>query len=513
MDPTQAVISALKDRNLALNRDEITAAFHDDSTSAKNTKWVKEHLNTDTILSQEELALYSKLESSGNLVSILTHTEVDSTRPFLDEDLRNAIELLNTSTAEIERQTEILTSQYNILSRHLKRDDERESRQTRELERLRQKHDAGRQNTAAASSDLALELETSLKNESEKSTMDGKKILSALTTRLKEDDKRLADLEKLATGVKSSDDDASIMRRTSDLSAVLAQYVGEEIYSRLDRLYLETVLQGNKSVSTDNEAEAVTGLEEELDSLYPEIDILAEMSTKQQFVEPILRELQNHHGQLRIASHQKLNHILGTVTDMTTCTGSLITNLRNRESFCATFEAFASTYRAEVGDRILDSTSSRRETMRGFSAQPTLTATQPGKQPGAFPESETLSGLLRRIGLSSETVFQSEKTKGGARTLVRERQHMLEDLRNYGIASDFPLRTELLPTDQAIRLLSSSLGADALFTASLSSVEHEKSLSELESKLGRIQKGMERLKQDVVYQRDKNQEKFLERWG
>jgi hypothetical protein len=61
--------------------------------------------------------------------------------------------------------------------------------------------------------------------------------------------------------------------------------------------------------SAHTETEVIAGLEEELDSLYPEIDILTEISTKQQFVEPILQELQNHHGQLRIASHEKLDNV------------------------------------------------------------------------------------------------------------------------------------------------------------------------------------------------------------
>jgi TolA-binding protein len=90
---------------------------------------------------------------------------------------------------------------------------------------------------------------------------------------------------------------------------------------------------------------------------------------------------------------------------------------------------------------------------------------------------------------------------------------MLDGLHNYSIASESPLAAEMLPTDRANRLLSSSLAADSMFTASLSSAEHEKSLSDLESKLSRIQKAIERLNQDVVYQRNKNQEKFLERWG
>jgi hypothetical protein len=56
-NPTQAVISALKDRNIIPKRDEIAAAFQDDPESVNHTKWVQEHLKPDTLLSQEELTL------------------------------------------------------------------------------------------------------------------------------------------------------------------------------------------------------------------------------------------------------------------------------------------------------------------------------------------------------------------------------------------------------------------------------------------------------------------------
>ncbi|KAL4938625.1 hypothetical protein BDV06DRAFT_49812 [Aspergillus oleicola] len=513
MDPVEVVISALNDRNITPKRDAVTAAFNDRSSGAKHAEWVQEHLTPDTLLSEEELRLYAKLESSDSFPALLSDTNFDSTRPFLEDDLLKAIEALNTSTAETQRQTDVLTTQYDTLNRQKKRDEERESRQQREIERLRRKHDAGRQNTSTAVSELAHELEVSLKNESEKSTMDGKKILSALTTLLKGNDKLLSDLEGLAAGVQSSDGDATIMKRTSEMSTMLSQCVAEEIYCRLDRLYLEKLLNKASHTSTGKDVEAVASLEQEMNSLYSEIDILAEMSTRQQFVEPVLRQLQNHHGQLRIASHQKLDLILEMVTGMTTSAESLTSNLQERESFCTTLELFASTYRAEVGDQILDSTSSRREMMRRFSSQPTPMTTQPAQQDGPFPEADALSGLIRRLGLSFEAVFKAEETDGGIQSLLKERQHMLDDLHNYGIASDSPLAAELLPADRANMLLSSSLQADSLFTASLSSVKHDRSLSELETKLCRIQKGIQKINQDVVYQRDVNQEKFLERWG
>lgn len=147
-----------------------------------------------------------------------------------------------------------------------------------------------------------------MRAETEKARLDGKKILSSLTSRLKEDDRILAGLEKLASGIKSTGNDASVAKRTEQLGAVLAEYVAKEIHYRLDRLYLESIQadQARSNEPAEEHEEALAALREELEALYPEVDVLAEMSTKQQFSEPVLRELQNRHGQLRTASQGKL---------------------------------------------------------------------------------------------------------------------------------------------------------------------------------------------------------------
>ena len=146
----------------------------------------------------------------------------------------------------------------------------------------------------------------------EKARLDGKRILSSLTTRLKEDDRVLAGLERLASGIKSTGNDASVAKKTEQLGAVLAEYITEEIHCRLDRLYLDSIQadQVESSQATpEHEGDELAALGEELESLYPEIEVLAEMSTRQQFSEPVLRELQNRHDQLRNASHTKLEYV------------------------------------------------------------------------------------------------------------------------------------------------------------------------------------------------------------
>ena len=111
------------------------------------------------------------------------------------------------------------------------------------------------------------------------------------------------------SGIKVRGNNASMVKRTSYLSTMLSEYVAEEIHYRLDRLYLESIHANIASSTLDGATN--TELEEELESLYPEIELLAEMSTRQQFHEPILRELQNEHGQLREASQEKLEQVHG----------------------------------------------------------------------------------------------------------------------------------------------------------------------------------------------------------
>lgn len=381
------------------------------------------------------------------------------------------------------------------------------------------------------SNDLVHELEANLKAETEKARLDGKKILSSLTTRLKEDDRILTGLERLASGIKSTGNDASVAKRTEQLGALLAEYVAEEIHYRLDRLYLENILgeqaDPNKATGEHDEAE-LGALGEELEALYPEIDVLAEMSTKQQFGEPVLRELQNHHGHLRNVSHRNLEYVwlshlycqfsanpsqvLDTIMQMTASTEDLTSHLQDRESFCQTLEGLMTTYRSEIGDPFSEKAPSRRETLKRRSLPPQSLSNSPEKRLAPFPESQALASFLRRLGLSPESVSKSEEEDGGANALYKKRSHMLEYFRTLGIGADSPLVAELIPTDRASRLLSSSLHADSHFETSLSDAEQDVRLTGLEAQLGFVQKGVEKLNLDALYQRDKHHDKFLEQW-
>ncbi|KAL2002058.1 hypothetical protein VTN02DRAFT_740 [Thermoascus thermophilus] len=513
--PAEQVIAALRERNISFKQSDIESALNDESLGFANAQWASEHLGYDTLLSREELTLYSKLESSGTLQALLQNPDLSATRPFLDENIRNAIDSLKASTAAIQKQTEILALQYEDLRKQLRNDKERVLVRSRALAQLKRRHELERQHVNAAADDLAHDLETRLKAGTESAAADRKKALSSIATRLKDDDRKLKILEKLASGIGSSEEDRVVGSRAAELTAKLAGYVAEEIHCRLDRLYMETICagRGGSVKGSEHEHEPLDALEEELESLYPEIGVLAEMSAKQQFSDPILSELRSRHNTLRLISEKRLDYVLEYVTGMTLSIEGIIERLRDCQSYHDTMEVLATAYKSEF-DNGPTTQSSRRGTLQRDSFQTSWATPRSEKRKSTSPlaESQALEGFLRRLGISLDSVCKPPEEGGGRDSLYEKKLRMLERLHNLEIAADTPLIAQLSSADQAAQLLDSSLHADSSFRISLSDVSQEQKLAALEEELGSIQKGIEGINLDVLYQKDKTQEKFIEKW-
>lgn len=372
-------------------------------------------------------------------------------------------------------------------------------------------------------------MEADFKTATDKSGAENKRILASLSTRLKQDDKALASLETLVSSIKYRGNDASTIKRTNHLCAMLSDYVAEEIHYRLDRLYLETIYTGGSNSHVMDGATS-TALEEELESLYPEIEILAEMSTRQQFHEPILRELQNEHDQLRVASQEKLEQVRGSTSalalignelihtfqaldmliEMTLSKQDLTNQLGVRESSSELLEQLAALYQSEAGSEIVTQPSSRRESLRRRSLQPGLfLATHTPTAP--VPAQPSLERLLRGVGVPPESILHPREN-GGVSDLHEKRCHVSETLHGLSIAVDAPLVTSLGPLDNASQLLRCSLHANSHYETSLRDPSEESALSGLEKELAGLQNGVHKLNLDVLHQRDSNQDRLIERW-
>ena len=186
--------------------------------------------------------------------------------------------------------------------------------------------------------------------------------------------------------------------------------------------------------------------------------------------------------------------------------------LQDRESVCGALETLSTAYQTEVRDQIPHHPVLRRDTIKRRSVQfkPMLAPTE--ESASSSLEHHALAGLLRRTGLSLESVFQSEDGQGGT-SLNERRLVMLECLGGYGVAADAPLMAEMAPTDRATRLLSYYLNTSGQLEDSLCHAGNEDRLSQLDQQLRHIQQGIERLDLEGLHRRTNDHEGFMARWA
>lgn len=198
--------------------------------------------------------------------------------------------------------------------------------------------------------------------------------------------------------------------------------------------------------------------------------------------------------------------------DLTLSRQTLAKQLGDRESSGELLEQLASLYQAEAAIVLVSQTSSRRESLRRRSLQPGAILAA-SRNPISAPEQPVLESLLRRVGVSSESVLRPRVEGGSAQDLHERRMHMSDTLRSLGAAVESPLVTQLAPVDNACQLLFSSLQTNSHFETSLREPGQEEALSGLEAQLAQLQRGVQGLGLEVLHQRDRAQDRILERWS
>lgn len=93
----------------------------------------------------------------------------------------------------------------------------------------------------------------------------------------------------------STEAEGQLEKRVLDLISILSKLTSEEIRCRLDRLYLEVLLSDEEySTNASENRDTKAALQEDLESLYSEIEVLSDMSARQEFGQPILGELRRN---------------------------------------------------------------------------------------------------------------------------------------------------------------------------------------------------------------------------
>ncbi len=241
-----------------------------------------------------------------------------------------------------------MTTQHSLLSQHSKQASRQRSQLTSQISPLHRKYTLQAQHVHFANDAKITELKAGLRSRLEQLEKEAKGLSLAVTERCKIDDRLLDELQAIlnATVARSSarefkpDDE---QERAELLLKALRKAKVDEIKDRLDRVYLESLHRqkkasnpgGDRHGQEQNQAETattaehddqatsqglITELQEEIQSLYDEIDDVVTMLVGHAHGAPLPTLLAN----VKRAEQQKKNKALSEAMEkITTMTGDL----------------------------------------------------------------------------------------------------------------------------------------------------------------------------------------------
>lgn len=109
-DARQQLLSALYKRGIDLGTDDVNWAFESQKTKTDLSTWIREHLDSSTLLTRDELDLYEAIQGKGGV-----DNPPSTTVPLQEFDIKDAIDSLKASTAAIEKHSKVLEAQRGAL--------------------------------------------------------------------------------------------------------------------------------------------------------------------------------------------------------------------------------------------------------------------------------------------------------------------------------------------------------------------------------------------------------------
>lgn len=219
-------------------------------------------------------------------------------RALTDHEIQEAINQLQSSTAAIEKQSEILRVQQDAVAslvalngRQAQRRTAANGLQHRTWITENEQINSALEELVTGLSDYVTEIES--QNDTLDTTL-GQQASQILHS----DDKILASLKKLSGALQQGGSGADEhSERIKQLCASLIKFTVEGVRTKLDRLYIEGLEGHPGTLDDDPRSEEMAQLKAQLEELYSEIVPVAQMSAEQRYLQLALRSIAAQGGQ------------------------------------------------------------------------------------------------------------------------------------------------------------------------------------------------------------------------
>ena len=288
------LLRVLDERDTGLGKEDVAWAF-EPAKRAESEEWVRTYLNPATLLTKEEFAFQDRFGEFTPQIN-----SAASGRPLSDEEFEHAISSLESSTAAIDAQCQIMEAQKRALLDFKARNKTSDDRAAR-FDSLKPQHKLARDK---AQLDLEIGQISSALHERLRSSMaqaeNASTSLPSKVERLLEKDDRLLDgLQKIVPKLQGNESDSQGLDQVEKLCHAFTVLEAKAIRTQIDATYKRnlpgSITNGHASPN-DQEHQAVRA---ELAELSSEIDGLLTLVAENYYRAPITKRL----GSARTESH------------------------------------------------------------------------------------------------------------------------------------------------------------------------------------------------------------------
>ncbi|RMY77665.1 hypothetical protein D0863_01156 [Hortaea werneckii] len=509
------LLRVLEDRNVDLGRDDVEWAFESASTKEDGRKWVQDYLSPECLLSKEEFKFFNSRGVERSSDGTVTG------RPLTDLELENAITSLESSTAAIEKQCQLLESQkvalQELKSRHSP------STATDQAQSQRQKKCAREKAQLEFEvNELADGLQSELKSAAKQAETSVGSLPNLMERILEKDDRVLDGLQKLIPRITQSSASSSNNEiEVDELCRKLSYLTMQEIRDRIDSAYRSATASTNGSQVNGHSADTankISDLQAELDELTGEIEGLATMAVDGKYRHPILRELKSSQSDAEAESSRWNDYVLGTLQYLTTRAQTLDDHATHLHSHQGAINTVARTLEGVA--KVEENARERQRIQKRESISSPSTPIARGLKPlrlvqANFTEpQDAISHLLRQLDVrSAPDLNDTEKLSRMLGEALKEREGSLRELEG---DTELGFATQLAETlAKADANVSELLGAvykhSPFGSVNLVEGNIEEGLGRLEGRTQELGEEMRRIDIDhVVAQARKAQASFLQ---
>nr|POE54390.1 hypothetical protein CFP56_41329 [Quercus suber] len=318
------LLRVLKERDTALGHDDVAWAFENVKTEKEAKDWVNEYLTPASLLTKEELAL-----------------------PISDTEFEQAISSLESSTAAIEKQCQMMERQKNAIKALRARsvgDASTEQAHTTRQQKLTRE----RAQLEFEASEMSGSLQSRLQASSKQVDVAVAGLPSGVDRLLEKDDRILDRIQKIVPKLIDKSPDGAAELTVEKLCLALITLSAQEIRHRIDAAYTSCQSATTVTQSNGDTQKQITALHAELAELSGEIDSLAVMAVDGQHRLPIARDLKSSRSEAEIERVKWTEYVVATFQHLIARLESLTDHIQHLHAYQSALRHLTATLDAMI---------------------------------------------------------------------------------------------------------------------------------------------------------------------